>query len=199
MASATIRGDGNIRPFPRRNPHRFRLMTDDIPPLPGALSKTKRKKQMHELQDFGEMLLELPPATAAKLPLDERTAQAVADWKKMKSWEAKRRHLQYIGRLLREGNGEEVRDAYEALTDPSRLARMERLRDTLVADDEAVQTFIAQHPDIDVTHLRQLIRNARKEREEMAKAIEAGVPPGNMPKSQNYQKLFQLLKTLTGA
>lgn len=174
-------------------------MSNDIPPLPdGPISKTKRKKQMHDLQDFGEMLLELPPATVKKLPLDERMAQAVADWKKMKSWEAKRRHLQYIGRLLREGNGEEVRDAYEILTDPSRLQRIERQRDALVADDEAVTAFIAQHTDIDVTHLRQLVRNARKEREELAKALEAGVPPGNLPKSANYQKLFQFLKDLAG-
>ena len=39
---------------------------------------------------------------------------------------------------------------------------------------------------------------ARKEREELAKALEAGVPPGNLPKSANYQKLFQFLKELAG-
>jgi ribosome-associated protein len=175
-------------------------MSHDIKPLPdGPISKTKRKKQMHDLQDFGELLLELPPATVKKLPLDERMVLAVNDWKKMKSWEAKRRHLQYIGRLLREGNGEEVREAYDLLTDPSRLARVERLRDQLVGDDEAVTAFIARHADIDVTHFRQLVRNARKEREELAKAIEAGIPPGNQPKSANYQKLFQLLKELIDA
>ncbi|MFZ5722302.1 MAG: ribosome biogenesis factor YjgA [Pseudomonadota bacterium] len=172
-------------------------MSNEIPPLPDSqISKTKRKKQMHDLQDFGELLLELPPATLAKLPLDDRTAQAVGDWKKMKSWEAKRRHIQYIGRLLREGNGEEVREAHAALTDPSRLVRLERLRDQLLADEQALQTLIQQHPDIDVQHLRQLVRNARREREELAKAQEAGVPPGNQPKSPNYQKLFQLLKEL---
>ena len=175
-------------------------MSHDIPPLPdGPLSKTKRKKQMHDLHDFGDMLLELPAATVAKLPLDERMAQAVADWKKMKSWEAKRRHVQYIGRVLREGNGEEVREAYETLTDPSRLVRVERLRDALVGDDEAVKRFIDEHHDIDVTHLRQLLRNARREREELAKAQEAGVPTGQLPKSPNYQKLFQFLKEATGA
>jgi ribosome-associated protein len=175
-------------------------MSHDIPPIPdGPISKTKRKKQMHDLQDFGEMLLELPAATVKKLPLDERMAQAVADWKKMKTWEAKRRHLQYIGRVLREGNGEEVREAYELLTDPARLVRVERLRDALVGDDEAVTDFIAAHTEIDVTHLRQLVRNARKEREELAKALEDGLPPGNHPKSANYQKLFQFLKEVTGA
>lgn len=93
-------------------------MSNEIPPLPDErISKTKRKKQMHDLQDFGEMLLELPAATLAKLPLDERMLQAVADWKKVRSWEAKRRHIQYIGRILREGNGEEVREAYEVITD----------------------------------------------------------------------------------
>jgi ribosome-associated protein len=174
-------------------------MSNEIPPLPSdQISKTKRKKQMHDLQDFGEMLLELPAATLKKLPLDERMQQAVADWKKMKSWEAKRRHVQYIGRVLREGNGEEVREAYEIITDPSRLARVERLRDAMMADDEAVQSFIAEHTDCDVTHLRQLLRNARKEREELVKLQEAGTPPGNIPKSANYQKLFQFLKEVMG-
>lgn len=171
-------------------------MSKDIPPLPEGLSKTKRKKQMHDLQDFGELLLALPAATLKQLPLDERMAKAVTDWKKMHAREAKRRHMQYIGRILREGNGEALRDAYETLTDPGRMVRLERLRDALVADDAAVQTFVGTHLDIDVTHLRQLIRNARKEREELAKAQEAGVPPGNLPKSPNYQKLFQLLREL---
>ncbi|MFP5382815.1 MAG: ribosome biogenesis factor YjgA [Gammaproteobacteria bacterium] len=174
-------------------------MKNEIRPLPdGPLSKTKVKKQMHELQDFGELLLELPAATLKKLPLDERLQQAIADWKKVRSWEAKRRHIQFIGRILREGNGEEVRAAYEEITDPSRLQRIERLRDALVADDEAVQAFIGEHPDIEVTPFRQMVRSARKEREEMAKALEAGLPPGNIPKSAHYQKLFQLLKEITG-
>lgn len=171
-------------------------MKNEVPPLPGPLSKTKRKKQMHDLQDFGELLLELPAATLKKLPLDERLQQAIADWKKIKAWEAKRRHIQYIGRILREGNGEEVRAAYEEVTDPSRMARIERQRDALVAGEDAVQAFIAEHTDIDVTHFRQLVRNARKEREELARAIEAGIPHGNLPKSANYQKLFQFLKEL---
>ncbi len=172
-------------------------MSNEIPPLPDErISKTKRKKQMHDLQDFGELLLELPAATLAKLPLDERTRQAVVDWKKMKSWEAKRRHLQYMGRLLREGNGEEVREVHAVLTDPSRLTRLERLRDQLLADEHAVQSLVEKYPDIDVQHVRQLIRNARKEREELAKAQEAGVPSGNLPKSANYQRLFQMLREL---
>lgn len=170
-------------------------MTNEIPPLPGPPSKTRRKKEMHDLQDFGETLLDLPAATLAKLPLDDRTAQAVADWKKMKTWEAKRRHLQYMGRLLREGNGEDVRAAYEEITDPSRLTRAERQRDALVAGDDAVQEFIADHPGVDVQHLRQLVRNARKEREEVTRAQEAGTA---VPRSPNYQKLFQLIKELNG-
>lgn len=174
-------------------------MKNEIRPLSDRPpSKTTVKKQMHELQDFGELLLELPAATLKKLPLDERLQQAIADWKKVRSWEAKRRHIQFIGRILREGNGEEVREAYEEITDPSRLQRFERLRDALVADDEAVQAFISEHPDIEVTPFRQMVRSARKEREEMAKALEAGLPPGNIPKSAHYQKLFQFLKETAG-
>ncbi len=61
------------------------------------------------------------------------------------------------------------------------LQRMEHLRAQLVADDEALNTVIADCPDADISYLRTLIRNARKEQAE-------NKPP------KSYKALFQALK-----
>src|SRR5687767_6835695 len=67
---------------------------------PSPPSKTQRKKQMLELQELGSQLVELPEAQVAAMGLDPALEQAVTEAKRMKSHEAKRRQLQYIGRLM---------------------------------------------------------------------------------------------------
>ena len=71
-------------------------------------------------------------------------------------------------------------------TQASLTANLERQRDRLLQDDEALAEFLAAHPDCDVQNLRQLIRNARKEQAESK-------PP------KAYRQLFQLLKSLSPA
>ena len=44
--------------------------------------------------------------------------------------------------------------------------RCEALRDRFLADDEAVKNFIDEHTDIDIRRLRELVRSARREREQ---------------------------------
>ncbi|MEC9482293.1 MAG: ribosome biogenesis factor YjgA, partial [Halomonas sp.] len=63
--------------------------------------------------------------------------------------------------------------------------RLEKWRDRLVDDDEALEPFIAEYPDVDRQALRQLIRNARSERER-------GKPP------TNARKLFKLIRDTAG-
>ena len=75
------------------------------PPLAedgGLPSKTRRKQAMHALQDLGERLAELTPERLAQLALPERLASAIDEYRRFSKWEAKRRQMQYIGRLMRE-------------------------------------------------------------------------------------------------
>ena len=65
------------------------------------VSKTKRKREMHELQALGASLLDLPEALLHAMNLDAALLQAVLEAKRIKSHEAKRRQVQYIGRLMR--------------------------------------------------------------------------------------------------
>ena len=73
-------------------------MLDDVPP---GDSKSKRKRQMIALQEIGEVLVELPAAQLSQVPLDGVLLQAIIDARSLTSHGARRRQLQYIGRLMR--------------------------------------------------------------------------------------------------
>lgn len=143
---------------------------------------------MHALQALGAELVELPEATLAALGLPEDLASAVRAAKRITSHEARRRQLQYIGRLMRDVDPAPIRAELEALTGQSAAAaaehrRLERLREELLADDAALTGYVARHAGADLQQLRTLIRNARREQK-------AGRPP------RAYRELFRVLKTL---
>ena len=143
---------------------------------------------MLELQELGAALVELPESQLAAMALEPRLEQAVLEAKRMRSHEAKRRQLQYIGRLMREVDAEPIRARLATLEGHSAQAtarhrRLESWRERLLADDEALTAFASRHPKIDVQALRTLIRNSRKEQKE-------GKPP------RAYRELFRFLKAL---
>jgi ribosome-associated protein len=96
--------------------------------------------------------------------------------------------MQYIGRLMRDVDPAPIREALDAVKGASaienaRQHRLEQLRERLL-DDEAVLTEIGvAHPGADLTRLRQLRRNALKDRDE-------GRPP------RAYRELFRQLREL---
>ena len=152
------------------------------------VSKTRRKREMTELQSLGAALVELPETQMEAMQLDERLAQAVRDAKRMRSHEAKRRQLQYIGRLMRSIDPEPIRAHLAAVEGSSAQAsaahrRLEAWRERLLSDDAALTSFAAAHPGADLQALRALIRNARKEQKE-------GRPP------RAYRELFRAIKAV---
>jgi ribosome-associated protein len=152
------------------------------------VSKTRRKREMLELQSLGAALVELPESQLGAMQLETRLLQAVLDAKRIKSHEARRRQLQYIGRLMREVDAEPIRARLAAVEGTSAQAaaahrRLEAWRERLLLDDAALTGFAAEHPGADIQEIRALIRNARKEQK-------AGKPP------HAYRELFRVLKTI---
>ena len=152
-------------------------------------SKSQIKREMHALQDLGEELVALSPAARAKLPLDEELLDALelAD-RLSKKREALRRHIQFIGRLMRDRDLAELERGLAVLRNTNQAAtrqfhRIEQLRDRMLEDNDVVTQFIAEHPSVNTQQLRQLIRNAKKEQEKQQ-------PP------KAYRELFQLIKPL---
>jgi ribosome-associated protein len=152
------------------------------------VSKTRRKREMLELQSLGAALVELPESQLGAMQLETRLLQAVLDAKRIKSHEARRRQLQYIGRLMREVDPEPIRARLAAAEGTSAQAaaahrRLEAWRERLLLDDAALTSFAAEHPGADIQEIRALIRNARKEQKE-------GKPP------RAYRELFRALKAV---
>jgi ribosome-associated protein len=152
-------------------------------------SKTQRKKASHELQDLGEALVALPADRVDSLPLAESLLDAVREYKRTRTHEGKRRQMQYIGKLMRGADIEPIRQAVTDMQlgrakDSLSLHRAEQARAELIASDDAVTSWIAAHPGVDVQALRTLIRNARKD---------AALVP-EQRSGRAYRELFQFLK-----
>ena len=150
-------------------------------------SKSQVKREMHELQKLGEELIALSAASRARVPLDDELKDALQLADKLSNKrEALRRHIQFIGRLMRSRDLEPIEQALALLRNTNQAAtrqfhKVETWRDKLLTDNDAVTEFIAEFPEIDVQQLRQLIRNAKKEQEKQQ-------PP------KYYRELFQLIK-----
>jgi len=151
------------------------------------LSKTQRKHAMEELQSLGEELVALPADRVRKLDIPDDLREAVVTAQRMpRQDEAKRRQMQYIGRLMRKVEIEPIRTALadargESASETARLHRLERLRNELLADEKILQEIATLYPAIDLQHLRSLRRAALKDQEQ-------NKPP------RNFRAIFQMLK-----
>ncbi|MDQ8024157.1 MAG: ribosome biogenesis factor YjgA [Moraxellaceae bacterium] len=151
-------------------------------------SKTQRKREMEALQDVGKQLTELSRDQLKRVPVSDRLRDAVQEMSRITKNEAKRRHLQFIGRLMRDEEVEPILAVLEAFRGNSRAenARLHRLEDlrTRFMEDETVLTEIGNaHPGADLTRLRQLRRNAVKELAESR-------PP------RAFREIFRMLREL---
>ncbi len=132
------------------------------------VSRTKKKHEVEELQKLGTALVDLPPAQLEALALPAVLFAAVREAQRITSHEARRRQLQYIGKIMRKVDPKPVRAALAAVDGRSAAARaqqkrLESWRERLIGDDEALTAFAGAHPGADLQALRTVIRNARKE------------------------------------
>jgi ribosome-associated protein len=151
-------------------------------------SKTKVKKQMHDLQGIGEQLVALNKERLAEIELPESLRDAIQDMKHINKFGAQRRQMQYIGRLMRDVDIAPITAKLEIWNGSSRqhtawVHQLEHWRDRLLEQADALTELLAEHPHADAQHLRALIRNAQKEKE-------AGKPP------KSYREIFQVLREI---
>lgn len=132
------------------------------------VSRTKKKHEVEELQKLGAALVDLPPAQLEALALPAVLFAAVREAQRITSHEARRRQLQYIGKIMRKVDPGPVRVALAAVDGRSAAARaqqkrLENWRERLIGDDGALTAYAGEHPGADLQALRTVIRNARKE------------------------------------
>ncbi|MEF8701009.1 MAG: ribosome biogenesis factor YjgA [Candidatus Accumulibacter sp. UW26] len=159
---------------------------------PVLTSKTRRKRAMEELQELGEELAALPPDRLKRIELPEDLLAAVREAQRMtRQDDARRRQLQFIGRLMRDVDAQPIRAALAMLRGDSaeetaRLHRLERLRSELLADEKVLYRLASASPSVDLQQLRSLRRAALLEQAQ-------GKPP------RNFRAIFQLLKEIDDA
>jgi ribosome-associated protein len=155
------------------------------------ISRTKRKQAAEGLQDMGAQLVDLDVALLETLELPDDLKEAVAAARKIKSHGARKRQLQYIGRLMRQYDTEMVQVALQKMEgrqdqERRRFKRVERWRDELVSGDDVRLDWLLQNfAQIDQQQLRRLVGCAR------------GLDSQMNPKEAG-RKLFRLLSRLEG-
>jgi len=145
---------------------------------------------MGALQDLGETLLEVSPAQLTELALPERLVEALDAARRITQREARRRQMQFIGRLMRDVDPAPIRErlarwAERPNAEKSRLHRIERWREQLLSDNGALDRLCVEQPRAERNRLVALIEEARAERAH-------GKPP------RAYRELYRVLNGLFG-
>ncbi len=133
-------------------------------------SKSQVKREMQALQELGKQMLDLSREQLDTLSISDTLRRAIDESHRIRQHEARRRHLQYIGKVIRqEDDIDQVRRSIEAFHAGSeehtrRHHLAERWRDRLIGEgDSALGEFIDYCPGADIQHLRNLTRNARRD------------------------------------
>ena len=161
---------------------------DDAPDPREGPSKSRRKADAHALQTLGAELVALNRNQLAQVEMPESLRDAVEAAQRISAHEGRRRQLQFIGKLMRNVDPAPIRakiDGWKTVSveETVRLHLIEHWRDQLIEEPPAMQSFAGEYPHADVQHLRTLIRNVQREREQKK-------PP------KSYRALFQLLRDI---
>ena len=134
------------------------------------ISRTGHKKESEEAQALGMRLIALSKTQLDRMDLEEFLYDAVLKSKLIKQkTEAYRRHLQYIGKLMRSYDHEPIIAALDKVlnknnNEAAQLQIFEKMRERLLTNgDDEIQELMDKHPQLERQKLRQLIRQANKE------------------------------------
>lgn len=154
-------------------------------------SKSQLKREMTSLQKLGQELVDQPRDRVKRVPMPEDVRDAILECQTIKDHEGRRRQIQFVGKKMRTLDEAEVAliqktiDSWKGASksETAAMHALERQREKLLANDAALTELMAQNPELDVQHVRALIRNARKEQAE-------NKPP------KAYREIFQILKQI---
>lgn len=139
-------------------------------------SKSQRKRDMTAVQDLGKDLTTLNRKQLEKLQLSDRVLAALAEFHRLpNSNEARRRHLQFIGKIMRDEPHEEIQQALDNLRTPDhtevrRAQLIEKWGECLLSGaEEDVNAFVADYPLAERQAIRQILRNYNRDDEEAAR------------------------------
>jgi ribosome-associated protein len=181
----------------RRRPSSEEIAAGERPP-----SKSQLKREDEALLALGSALLELPETQLDAIPMSDRLREAFADYRRFPTMEARRRQMQFIGKLLRSEDADPLQHALDAHRrlrdhDTRSLHDAEQWREQILASDDGWQAWVSAYPAGDTRALRGLVTNARRE---MEQAADVARQRGETPrKGKLYRELFQKLRAVMNA
>lgn len=135
-------------------------------------SKSQRKKIALELQDLGKKLTSFKSRDLDRLPLPEKLKSAISEFSRLpNSRGARKRQLQYIGKIMRGCDKQEIEQAIFRLDpfpkqDKSNAELIFQLSNLLIQKgDKGISEILDSHTSFDRQKLRQLYREFNKEQE----------------------------------
>ncbi|WP_027721418.1 ribosome biogenesis factor YjgA [Maridesulfovibrio zosterae] len=153
-------------------------------------SRSQKKREMIALQGLAEKLMKLSPELVKKCGLPDYFIDEVIDAMSITAHEAKRRKVQYVGKLIRNIDTQPLKVFLEDIetgnrADNEKFHRIERWRDGLVEGDMSIlETIMEEFPDADRQRIAQLSRNAKNEKK-------------NAKPPKSAKALFKALRALT--
>ncbi|QJT08952.1 ribosome biogenesis factor YjgA [Oceanidesulfovibrio marinus] len=174
----------------KRRPYWYADEDEDQPK-----SKSQKKREMTALQEKGEKLASLPDAQFAKLlelDLPDELKEALSEYRQLSKHEALRRQAQYIGKLMRQADDDELSiflDGLDALQRQENALHkaVENERQALLAGDDTAEPVL--------NALRQRYgEEAAAEAAQLAELARAEKEKGGKP--HNYRKLYRHLRDI---
>jgi len=149
-------------------------------------SRTQKKHYAHSMVDLAHKLAEMKHSIMIELPITESIVDAVEASKKIKSHIARKRHFQFIGKLLLKTDHQAVIDAMQAQEKQHEAGLIRQPFITLwtekiLEDSGTIAQLYDSHDHSDIQTLRQLARAASKE---------------NANSKKNRRKLFEYVRMM---
>lgn len=142
------------------------------------VSKTQKKREAMALLELGRDLTNFPDNSLEQLQLDPKLKNAINEFKKLFNTRgAKKRQLQYIGRLLRENQDETLLKQIQHLSSsPKQSPRyplVEKVFEKIISEgDQAINEIVCGQHNFDRQKLRQLKSNILKAKGEKRETAE---------------------------
>ena len=133
------------------------------------ISKSQLKREMVDLQKLGAELVEMTDNQLAKLTVPSELREAISECQRLNQREAKRRYLQFIGKMMRKLDLEPLYLSMEQVDNNAQLHlqllhRLEKLRDRIaLGDNTAIDEVLEEWPLADRQQLRNLQRQIAKQ------------------------------------
>ncbi|VAW67166.1 hypothetical protein MNBD_GAMMA09-3032 [hydrothermal vent metagenome] len=136
------------------------------------VSKTQRKKDCDDILHLGEQLITLSKEDLSQMQMDDSLRHAVKEAQRIKSHGALKRQKHYIAKIMRSMDIETLSSQLQRILHKHDIhsavfKRMEKWREAMLDDgDKSINDFIELYPHADRHHLRQLVRNTKKEKKD---------------------------------